>query len=134
MDRVRTFIDGFDELLGGGVPKGSVVLVSGAAGTMKTAMTFSILYENGKGGAQAPSITLQRGQGGPTGAVRGGVPRGRDPVPPAVREGGDGRPAAPAVREDAEDEARARLLRPDPGRREVPARPRDLRVTSSGGA
>jgi len=62
MDRVRTFIDGFDELLGGGVPKGSVVLVSGAAGTMKTAMTFSILYENVKAGSKALYISLEESQ------------------------------------------------------------------------
>ncbi|OGS49168.1 MAG: hypothetical protein A3K68_03220 [Euryarchaeota archaeon RBG_16_68_13] len=63
MDRVKTFVVGFDEALGGGIPQGSVVLVSGSAGTMKTALTFSILYENVKAsGAKALYITLEESQ------------------------------------------------------------------------
>lgn len=41
--RVRTFVDGLDEILGGGVPKGHVVVVEGSAGTMKSSLVFSIL-------------------------------------------------------------------------------------------
>jgi KaiC/GvpD/RAD55 family RecA-like ATPase len=62
MDRVSTFVDGFDEALGGGIPKGSVVLVAGTPGTMKTALTFSILYENVKRGAKALYISLEEHQ------------------------------------------------------------------------
>src|SRR6266571_4430317 len=50
MDRVKTYIQGFDDALGGGIPKGHVVLVSGSPGTMKTSLTFSILYNNVKAG------------------------------------------------------------------------------------
>lgn len=44
--RIRTFIDGFDEALDGGIPRGSVVLVAGAAGTMKSSICYNILYRN----------------------------------------------------------------------------------------
>jgi len=62
MDRVKTHVLGFDEALGGGIPRGSVVLVSGSAGTMKTALTFSILYENVKAGSKALYISLEESQ------------------------------------------------------------------------
>src|SRR3990172_7164785 len=62
MDRVKTHVLGFDEALGGGIPRGSVVLVSGSAGTMKTALTFSILYENVKAGSKALYISLEENQ------------------------------------------------------------------------
>ena len=48
MERISTFIEGFDEVLGGGIPKGSVVLISGSPGTMKTTLAFSMLYHNVK--------------------------------------------------------------------------------------
>ncbi len=44
--RIRTYIDGFDEIIGGGIPEGSVVLLSGQPGTMKTSLAFSIIYNN----------------------------------------------------------------------------------------
>src|SRR3989442_4094295 len=59
MDRVKTYIQGFDEALGGGVPKGHVVLVSGSPGTMKTSLTFSILYNNVKAGSKGLYISLE---------------------------------------------------------------------------
>ena len=62
MDRVRTFIEGYDGALGGGIPRGSVVLVTGTPGTMKTALTFSILYQNVKAGARALYISLEESQ------------------------------------------------------------------------
>jgi KaiC/GvpD/RAD55 family RecA-like ATPase len=62
MDRLKTYVDGFDEALGGGIPKGSTVLVAGTPGTMKTALTFSILYENVKAGSKALYVTLEESQ------------------------------------------------------------------------
>ncbi|MBX8631528.1 MAG: RAD55 family ATPase [Thermoplasmata archaeon] len=44
--RVKTYIEGFDEILGGGIPEGSVVLLCGQPGTMKSSVAFSILYNN----------------------------------------------------------------------------------------
>ena len=62
MDRVQTHVEGFDEALGGGIPRGSVVLVAGTPGTMKTALTFSILYENARAGSRALYISLEESQ------------------------------------------------------------------------
>src|SRR3989475_9348146 len=59
MDRVKTFIQGFDEALGGGIPRGHVVLMSGSPGTMKTSVTFSILYNNVKAGSKGLYISLE---------------------------------------------------------------------------
>jgi KaiC/GvpD/RAD55 family RecA-like ATPase len=46
LDRVKTYIEGFDENLNGGIPAGSIVLVAGSAGTMKSSLTYYILYHN----------------------------------------------------------------------------------------
>ncbi len=62
MDRVSTYVEGLDEALGGGIPRGSVILVGGTPGTMKTALTFSILYENAKAGSRALYISLEESQ------------------------------------------------------------------------
>src|SRR5439155_60364 len=62
MDRLKTHVEGFDEALGGGIPRGSIVLVAGTPGTMKTALTFSILYENVKAGSKALYISLEESQ------------------------------------------------------------------------
>ena len=62
MDRIPTAIEGFDEVLGGGIPKGSVVLICGTPGTMKTSLTFSIMYNNVKGnGSKGLYISLEEG-------------------------------------------------------------------------
>ena len=44
--RVRTFVDGLDETLEGGIPHGHVVLIEGAPGTMKSSLGFSIIVQN----------------------------------------------------------------------------------------
>ncbi len=44
--RVRTYVEGLDESLGGGIPWGHVVLIEGAPGTMKSSIGFSILLHN----------------------------------------------------------------------------------------
>lgn len=60
--RLPTFIEGFDEVLDGGIPRGSVVLVCGTPGTMKTSLTFDILYHNVKSnGAKALYVSLEEG-------------------------------------------------------------------------
>jgi KaiC/GvpD/RAD55 family RecA-like ATPase len=46
IDRVRTYIQNFDESLQGGIPKGQVVLLTGTPGTMKSSLAYSILYRN----------------------------------------------------------------------------------------
>ncbi|MFO8110410.1 MAG: ATPase domain-containing protein [Thermoplasmata archaeon] len=44
IDRVPTEIIGLDEKMEGGVPSGFIVLVAGNSGSMKTSISFSILY------------------------------------------------------------------------------------------
>jgi KaiC/GvpD/RAD55 family RecA-like ATPase len=48
MKKIKTYIDGFDEIMGGGIPEGHVVIICGTPGTMKTSVTYSIMYENAK--------------------------------------------------------------------------------------
>jgi KaiC/GvpD/RAD55 family RecA-like ATPase len=42
--RVPLYVEGLDENMEGGIPEGHIVLISGSAGTMKTSMTFNVLY------------------------------------------------------------------------------------------
>ena len=43
--RIKTYINGLDENMQGGVPEGHLVLVHGSAGTMKSSLCFNILYQ-----------------------------------------------------------------------------------------
>ncbi|MFA5895682.1 MAG: ATPase domain-containing protein [Thermoplasmata archaeon] len=62
-DRIRTFIHGFDEKLGGGIPVGMVVLLAGEPGTMKSTIAFNILYQNAlKEGRPGTYISLEQGR------------------------------------------------------------------------
>jgi len=42
----KTYIKGLDEELGGGIPEGHIVLISGTPGTMKSSVAYNILYNN----------------------------------------------------------------------------------------
>lgn len=44
LERIPTYIEGFDAKIGGGIPKGHVVLIAGCPGTMKSSLALSILY------------------------------------------------------------------------------------------
>ncbi|HKZ47202.1 MAG TPA: ATPase domain-containing protein [Thermoplasmata archaeon] len=57
---VSTHIEGLDKVLGGGIPRGSVVLVAGTPGTMKTSLCYSILYNNAGNGARGLFISLEQ--------------------------------------------------------------------------
>lgn len=46
VQRYKTYIRGFDEELGGGIPEGHLILVSGTPGTMKSSVAYNILYNN----------------------------------------------------------------------------------------
>ena len=48
LERVRTYIKGFDERMEGGIPKKFIVLVSGHAGTMKSSLAYNILYNGAR--------------------------------------------------------------------------------------
>jgi len=59
--RIKTYVQGFDEALGGGIPEGYAVLVSGAPGTMKSSFTFSLAYHNAlHKGMRAAYVTLEQ--------------------------------------------------------------------------
>ncbi len=60
MNFVKTYVDGLDDILGRGIPEGSVVLVSGAPGTMKTSLTYHILHENARRGEKGLYISLEQ--------------------------------------------------------------------------
>ncbi len=45
MDRIKTGIEGFDEIVKGGIPKGQIVLLSGAPGTGKTTICAQYVWE-----------------------------------------------------------------------------------------
>ncbi len=60
-NRIKTYIRGFDEAIGGGLPEGYVVLVSGAPGTMKSSLAFSVLYQNAlREGKKGAYFTLEQ--------------------------------------------------------------------------
>ena len=61
--RIPTFVEGLDEQMQGGIPKGHIVLVAGSSGTMKSSMTFATWY-NGvlNGDTSGIYVTLEQGK------------------------------------------------------------------------
>lgn len=60
-ERVKTYVEGFDEVLGGGIPDGSIVLLSGLPGTMKSSLAYSILFQNAANrGFRGLYVTLEQ--------------------------------------------------------------------------
>jgi KaiC/GvpD/RAD55 family RecA-like ATPase len=60
--RVRTFVEGFDEAIEGGIPAGHVVLLAGPSGSMKTSLALSIAYHNRRQGAKVLYVSLEEGR------------------------------------------------------------------------
>ncbi|MCJ7517908.1 MAG: hypothetical protein MUO18_08110, partial [Methanomassiliicoccales archaeon] len=46
--KFKTYVQGFDENLGGGIPQGQIVLLAGEAGTMKSSLAYYVLFMNAK--------------------------------------------------------------------------------------
>ncbi len=70
-DRIRTFIQGFDEKLSGGIPERSIVLLCGEPGTMKSTLAFNVLYHNAlRESRNGVYITLEQGREGFTTHLR----------------------------------------------------------------
>ena len=44
MERIPTHVEGLDENMQGGIPKGHICIVAGTSGAMKSSVTFSMLY------------------------------------------------------------------------------------------
>jgi len=55
-----TYVEGLDRAIGGGIPRGSTVVVAGTPGTMKTSLVFNMLYNNCHHGSRALYITLEQ--------------------------------------------------------------------------
>ncbi len=60
MNPVKTYVDGLDDFLVRGIPQGSIVLVTGAPGTMKTSLTYHILHANARRGVKALYVSLEQ--------------------------------------------------------------------------
>jgi len=61
--RIKTYIQGFDDKLSGGIPEGSVVLISGEPGTLKSTAIFYIMYQNAmKENRSGVFISLEQGR------------------------------------------------------------------------
>ena len=59
--KIPTYVDGLDEALGGGLPAGHVILVSGLPGTMKSTLSYAILHNNAEQRkAKAIYLTLEQ--------------------------------------------------------------------------
>ncbi|MFQ6107601.1 MAG: RAD55 family ATPase [Thermoplasmata archaeon] len=59
--RIRTYIDGFDDLLDGGIPQGHNVLIAGTPGTMKSSVAYSVLHNNAiNNGTKGLYISLEQ--------------------------------------------------------------------------
>jgi KaiC/GvpD/RAD55 family RecA-like ATPase len=55
--------------LDGGIPKGSLVLICGTPGTMKTTLAYSLLHSNASNGSKGLVITLEENEEGILGAM-----------------------------------------------------------------
>jgi circadian clock protein KaiC len=58
-ERVRTGIEGLDDLLAGGLPRSSSTIVQGATGTGKTLLSLQFLLEGAAGGEKGIFFTLE---------------------------------------------------------------------------
>ncbi|NLT37894.1 MAG: AAA family ATPase [Methanomassiliicoccus sp.] len=57
---VRTGIEGLDKLLSGGIPAGSVVLINGPAGSMKTSLAYHILHHSARDKVKSLFLSLEQ--------------------------------------------------------------------------
>src|SRR5207244_13623883 len=59
--KISTYIEGLDEVLGGGLPIGHVVLLSGLPGTMKSTLSYAILPRTAtERGARCLYVSLEQ--------------------------------------------------------------------------
>ncbi len=61
VSRVRTFVDGLDEKMEGGIPRGNVVLLAGEPGSLKSTVAFHMAYQNAvKENRRALYVTMEQ--------------------------------------------------------------------------
>ncbi|MFQ6128087.1 MAG: RAD55 family ATPase [Thermoplasmata archaeon] len=58
--RIMTYVRGFDDEIGGGIPPGHITLIHGPTGTMKSSLAFYILYNNALEGRKGLYVTLEQ--------------------------------------------------------------------------
>lgn len=58
--RIKTYIEGLDQNLEGGIPEGHIVLINGSSGTMKSSLSFNILYNAALEGKTGLYLTLEQ--------------------------------------------------------------------------
>ncbi|MFA5313308.1 MAG: RAD55 family ATPase [Methanomassiliicoccales archaeon] len=64
IERVKTYVQNFDDYIQGGIPKGQVVLITGTPGTMKSSLCYSLLYYNALyGKTKSIYMTLEQSRG-----------------------------------------------------------------------
>ncbi len=71
MDRVRTGIEGLDEMLEGGLPKSQAVVVMGSFGTGKTTFGLQFINEGLKQGERCIFISLEEDEDSILGSAKG---------------------------------------------------------------
>ncbi|MCJ2530986.1 MAG: hypothetical protein LN413_01525 [Candidatus Thermoplasmatota archaeon] len=59
---VPTYVRGLDDLLGGGIPEGNVVLFTGTPGARKTSLVYHILHHNAQDGRRGLFVALEQGE------------------------------------------------------------------------
>ncbi len=59
IERVPTGVQGLDDLIEGGFPKNSIVIISGEPGTGKTTFALQFIYEGVKKGEPGVFITFE---------------------------------------------------------------------------
>ena len=59
-DIIPTRIEGLDQILGGGIPRGHVILVCGTPGTMKSTLCYTTMYHNAVHGQKGLYVSLEQ--------------------------------------------------------------------------
>ncbi|MHC1585420.1 MAG: RAD55 family ATPase, partial [Candidatus Syntropharchaeia archaeon] len=61
IERIKTYVEGLDDKMEGGIPKRTVTLICGTPGCMKSSLAYSILYHNAReNGSKGVFITLEQ--------------------------------------------------------------------------
>jgi len=60
--KIKTYVEGFDKIVDEGIPAGSVVLIAGTSGSMKSSFAYYILYENALKGKKGVYVALQQNE------------------------------------------------------------------------
>jgi len=60
VNRIKTYINGLDEQMDGGIPEGHLCLLAGMPGSMKSSVAYNLLYHNAKeNGTKGLYISLE---------------------------------------------------------------------------